>query len=101
MSYEVRWRSDASRDVHAALDWYETEAPEQIARLAERLREAEQTIAQNPFLYRVLDGACRRYSLRTFPYEIWYRVLEEHKIVQILAFIHDRRDKMELADSRL
>lgn len=83
------------------MDWYEIEAPEQTARLVERLQNAERAISENPMLYRVLDGDCRRYTLKTFPYEIWYRVLKERRVIQILAFIHDRRDKVEIVDGRL
>lgn len=43
-------------------------------------------------MQRPLDADHRRFSLRTFPYEIWYRVLDDRQLIQVLAFKHDSRD---------
>lgn len=92
MTYRVHWRSGANLDVHDALTWYEAEAPHQVQRLLKHIEEAEQTIREHPHLQRPIDANHRRFSLRTFPYEIWYRVLDDQQLVQILAFKHDSRD---------
>ena len=92
MNYRLSWRSAANRDVHEALNWYDLEAPHEVPRLLEHIEEAERVIRKHPRLQRVLDGEHRRFSLRTFPYEIWYRVLDDRQLIQILAFKHDSQD---------
>lgn len=86
------WRSDASQDVLDALEWYESEAPSQVPRFLRRLRDAEQLIAAYPYMQRLFDGDFRRIPLKSYPYEIWYRLNESQQSVQILALKHERRD---------
>ena len=43
-------------------------------------------------MQRLIDADHRRFALRTFPYEIWYRIVDDRELIQILAFKHDSRD---------
>lgn len=92
MNYRLNWRSAANRDVHEALAWYEVEAPHQVRRLLQHIEDAERVIRGRPHMQRLIDADHRRFALRTFPYEIWYRIVDDRELIQILAFKHDSRD---------
>ena len=56
MSYIIRFTSGAHRDIYAALDWYEDEAPRQASRLLDRIDEAVEIIRDNPLAFPMVHG---------------------------------------------
>ena len=36
--------------------------------------------------------------LKVFPYKVWYRCLDEHNVIEVLAVFHARQDAEPLDD---
>ena len=80
----------AEADLEDAARWYEDER----AGLAERfLSDVNRTFArirERPLQFPAVSGDVRRALLHTFPYAVYFRVLDE--IVIVLAVLHLRRN---------
>lgn len=100
MSYAVLFRYAAERDAERAQDWYALHAPEQVDRFADDLAATVASIRQSPLGFRILRRNARRAALKVFPYLVWYRVHDEHQVIEVLAVVHERQDGERL-QSRL
>jgi len=89
LSYPITVRLSAKQDVAEAQDWYEERVPGLGARFLAEVDNAIARISDNPFLYPDLFLGNRRYVLRRFPYNIWFRVMGSD--VLIMAIIHGKR----------
>jgi len=80
----------AEADLEDAARWYEDER----AGLAERfLSDVNRTFArirERPLQFPAVSGDVRRALLHTFPFAVYFRVLDE--IVIVLAVLHLRRN---------
>ena len=88
-SLEIRW--DALADIEAAAQWYEDQEPGLGADFARTIRQAIDTLPENPLMYRLHD---RRRNVRwllspRFPYRIVYRMQDE--LITVFAVIHAAR----------
>lgn len=92
MTYAVRIRVDAERDIQQATAWYATEAPEQVSRFKAALRAAADRAAWRPMLTAVVRADARRIHLDAFPYAIYYLVHEQLETIEVVALVHDRED---------
>jgi plasmid stabilization system protein ParE len=88
----------AKTDIAEARNWYRREAPEQIPRFRQSLKEATDLTAAMPLAFADQGGGLRSVGLKVFPYRIWY-VVEDPGVVIILV-IHTSRDPA-LVDQRL
>ena len=79
----------AEADVQEAFEWYEA----QRAGLGEAFRRAlnigVSSVQQQPDGYAVVHRDSRRFLLPTFPYGLYYRVMEESIVV--VACMHGKR----------
>lgn len=101
MTYSVVIRRAAERDIERALDWYRDHAPDQVGRFASEFEAFVERIQGNPRSFRPLRGGARRGMLRVFPYKVWFRCLDEARLVEVLAVIHARQDATRLDDRLL
>jgi plasmid stabilization system protein ParE len=83
------YHPDAETELIEAAQFYEKRVPQLGAQFLEAADHALTTIVDAPDRWRVIEADVRRYSMRRFPYFIYYRVLPEH--LRILAFAHHRR----------
>lgn len=55
----------------------------------EELRSLWQRLRQNPEMYPVYNGEIRRALVHDFPYQVFFRVVEE--VIEVLAVSHSKR----------
>lgn len=96
MKFEIRLGTGAQRDFYQAQAYYDREALEQTGRFVDEFFETTRRLADFPYLAPMIRGAVRRVSLRVFPYQVWYRVDDELKVVEVLALLHDRQDNSRI-----
>jgi toxin ParE1/3/4 len=82
--------TEAGDELQAAAEFYAASADRELARvfLAE-FNRALTLIASNPGLGRALNGNCRKFLMRRFPYSLIYQV--KFDTLRILAVAHQRR----------
>lgn len=72
-----------------AEDWYEERVRGLGVRFRAEVDDAIAKISDNPLLYPDLFHGNRRYVMKRFPYNIWFRVMGSD--VLIMAIIHGKR----------
>jgi len=90
--WTLKFRTSVKDDLAQATSWYEHESPEQIPRFVDEYEKALHLIATQPYLFPERIGPARCYSLRMFPYGIWYVLDEPNTTAHILAVFHFRRN---------
>ncbi|WP_163540897.1 type II toxin-antitoxin system RelE/ParE family toxin [Occultella kanbiaonis] len=98
MTHRVRLTRSAERDRNRAIAWYDAEAPDQTERFIDDFYVAARRLEEFPHSGPVVRSGARRVSLRLFPYQLWYRVHDEAKVVEIIAVLHHRQDPERLND---
>jgi len=90
VTFEVRLRPEAERDLSEAAVWYE----EQVAGLGHQFLDevfnALSTVGDAPHRYPVVHGNTRRMLIRKFPFGVYYQI--EKSTVIVLAIMHASRD---------
>jgi len=89
MKLDVVFRPEAAADVISARRWYENQQAGLGRRFTRSLSETIIRIQDMPRMYVVALENVRRAKLRTFPYLLYYRVLEDR--VEILGVLHGSR----------
>jgi plasmid stabilization system protein ParE len=90
MTYRLRIRSDARRDIISARDWYGRQGSGLGQRFEEELAAALSSIEEQPFLYAAVYRDVRRAMTRRFPYAIYFIV--ENDRLSVLRVLHQARD---------
>jgi plasmid stabilization system protein ParE len=89
MKLIVVFRPDAAADVISARRWYENQRDGLGKQFTRSLRETIVRIQDMPRMYVVALENVRRAKLRTFPYLIYYRLLENR--IEVLGVLHASR----------
>ena len=79
----------AEAELIEAAQFYEARVPQLGGQFLAAADRALSVILQAPERWRIIEADVRRYSMRRFPFFIYYRVLDDH--LRILAFAHHRR----------
>ena len=90
MSHTVVFRPKAKTDLIEARDWYQRQQFGLGETFADAVDETISRIQSMPKLYAVVFQNVRRAKVRTFPYLIYYRLLQER--IEVLAVLHGNRD---------
>ena len=90
MTFLVRIRPLAQRDVRRAFSWYERQQPGLGRDFVEELDVVYERLADSPYAYQDIFHGVRRAILRRFPYAVFYLVPD--KEVRVLAVIDMSRD---------
>ncbi len=90
MTYQVRFRKEAERDIEDAAQWYETQSQGLGHNYLDQISEAVAKIAENPLQYPVVHKGIRRVLINKFPFGIYFRLMED--TVLIFAVLHASRD---------
>ena len=81
----------AEQDIDDAIKWYE----EQEEKLGEKFliafKETLIIVSQNPLHFRKRYKVIRSFSLRKFPYSIFYII--ENETVYVIAVVHQKRNQ--------
>ena len=79
----------AEADVREAFEWYEAQRPGLGGLFRRALDIGVGSVEQQPDAYGVVNRELRRFLLRTFPYGLYYRVMEQNIVV--VACMHGKR----------
>jgi plasmid stabilization system protein ParE len=79
----------ATKDLKAAIEWYDRFAPELGDRFVACLDELLERVARHPSMYRCVEAEARRALLRQFPYAVYYRL--DDAVIRIIAILHTSR----------
>jgi len=90
MSHTVVFRPKAKTDLIEARDWYQRQQFGLGETFADAVDETISRIQSMPKMYAVVFRNVRRAKVRTFPYLIYYRLLQER--IEVLAVLHGSRD---------
>lgn len=80
----------ADRDVTKAFEWYERERPGLGGEFVAAFRETVELLEHMSELGHLVHGDLRRFSVRGFPYAIYYRITRSN--IRIRACLHERRE---------
>ncbi|MDR1441157.1 MAG: type II toxin-antitoxin system RelE/ParE family toxin [Bifidobacteriaceae bacterium] len=85
--------SEAARgDLRHVARYYRREAPAQVARFRAEYRYAVGRVREWPHLSSEDRPNVRHRSVRSFPYNVFYALDEDARVVTVTAVIHHRRD---------
>ena len=90
MTYLVRIRPLAQRDIRRAFSWYERQRSGLGTDLVNELDAVYERLAKNPYAYQEVLSGVRRAILRRFPYAVFYLIVEEE--VRVLCVMDMSRD---------
>ncbi|MFP4423319.1 MAG: type II toxin-antitoxin system RelE/ParE family toxin [Desulfococcaceae bacterium] len=80
---------EARAEFLEAVRYYESQKPGLGFRFRNMTEEGIKKVAENPFLFRVIQPPFRRYLLHIFPYSIIYSIEPDH--LRIIAVSHNKR----------
>lgn len=90
MSYFIRIRPEAERDLEKAFSWYEEQRPGLGREFVAELDKVYERLAETPYIYADVYRGVRRALLRRFPVGVFYLVTENE--VCVLAVVDIARD---------
>jgi toxin ParE1/3/4 len=90
MPYPLRYRAEAEAEVSNAYWWFEEQQAGLGVQFLNRLEELDAKIAENPYLFQVVEPPdVRRGLLGRFPYSLFYRI--QGAEVDVLACLHQHQ----------
>lgn len=89
MTYEVRLRDEADRDLTAAALWYELNRPGLGHDFIDEAARALHSISEQPAMYPVVWRGIHRTLMNRFPFGIYFRIRND--TVVVLAVMHGSR----------
>ena len=89
MASDVSFHEQASAEYEAAFEWYYLRSEFAAASFAEEIARAISEISKAPKRWPETTPTVRKFSLRQFPFIVFYRELPGK--IQILAVAHGRR----------
>ncbi|WP_298226959.1 type II toxin-antitoxin system RelE/ParE family toxin [Gryllotalpicola sp.] len=96
MTYRVRLRRMAGDDYVRAIDWYLSEAPHQVHRFQDEVEAAIARVIERPQLPPIIYSGLRHVVTHVFPYQLWYLVIEDEELIDVVAIVHERQDRARL-----
>lgn len=94
MTLKVLVTAEAEEDFLVARSWYEANAPDQVVRLLGELDAVIERIRLFPSSFAPVYREARRVRLRVFPYQLWFRLLESRGVIEVVALVHVRQDRL-------
>ena len=91
MTYEIRIRHLAERDLEKLYAWYDNQAAGLGGRLVRELDNAFSILEDSPKIYADIYNGTRRAILRKFPVGVFYKVQDQ--VVQVIAVRHLASDQ--------
>jgi toxin ParE1/3/4 len=90
MSYLIRIRPQAERDVEKAFSWYEGQRPGLGREFILELDKVLLRLSKYPYMYREIRRGVRRTITRRFPIAVFYIATDTE--VRVLAIVDMARD---------
>ncbi len=89
MTYTVRLREEADRDIADAAKWYEEQREGLGHEFLDEVLHSISLIQENPLSYPLVLRDTHRAVVSKFPFAIFYRVVDYHLVV--IAVMHGSR----------
>jgi plasmid stabilization system protein ParE len=89
MTYEVRLREEADRDLAEAALWYELHGNGLGFQFLDEVLHVVATIAEHPFIYPVVWRETHRALMNRFPFGIYFRM--SGGTIVVVAVMHGSR----------
>jgi plasmid stabilization system protein ParE len=89
VTYEVRLRDEADRDLTEAALWYELHGTGLGYQFLDEVLRALASIAENPFMYPVVWRETHRALMNRFPFGIFFRT--RCSTIVVVAVMHGSR----------
>lgn len=89
MTYEVRLRDEADRDLTAAALWYELNRPGLGDEFLREVERVLRSIAERPAMYPIVWRETHRALMNRFPFGIYFRISND--IIVVAAVMHGSR----------
>ena len=93
MSYRVGLSPNALQDRNRIVAFYDDREKLQGDRFLEDFFATAHLLEDAPDIGRFISGDVRQWHLKVFPYQLWYRVTHELKLVRVIAVVGDRQDE--------
>jgi len=90
MTYEVRFRSEAEKDIEDAVIWHEKQRPGLGKALLNEVSIALNNIAEQPLMYPIVHRNIHRALIHKFPFGIFYKI--DKNLIIIFAIMHVSRN---------
>jgi plasmid stabilization system protein ParE len=90
MTYLIRIRPQAERDVDEAYSWYERQRPGLGKELLSELDKVLLRLSKNPYMHRKIHRGVRRAITRRFPIAVFYIATDTE--IRVLAVVNMARD---------
>lgn len=92
MNYELFITKSAQLDLDEIFIWYEEQKTHLGREFIEEFDQTVNRISKNPFFASLVDQEARSASLKKFPYQIVYRIIESDSQIRIIAVVHHHRN---------
>ncbi len=92
MSYAVVFKESVADEIGDTKKWYKLKKAGLGSILMLSIEDTLKILAKNPFQYMRVYKDIRRAIVNPFPYNLFYRIDEDAKLVEIIAFRHQARD---------
>ena len=96
MTHRVWFTDGALFDLRAAHGWYEDKVPGLGARFAEAVERQAKSLDEKPEKYRVAYKNIHRCSVPKFPFELYYKIEDQHVVVLVVHAV--RQDSAKLIE---
>src|SRR5690242_4461084 len=93
MKYQLVIEDGAIHELTEACSWYESQYTGLGNEFLLCIRQAFEIIENFPKAYKVVFKNIHRFSIRRFPYSIFYTI--EKNIIAVIAIFHNRREPNE------
>ncbi len=100
MTFQVRLSPNARRDRDRIIAYYDDPDRLQGDRFIDDFFQSAAQLIHQPHLGRVVRNDVRRWHLRIFPCQIWYRIDPDLKAVRIIAVVGDSQDHEQFNERR-
>lgn len=91
MKLAVQFRPIAKAEFNDAVDWFEEKRIGLGIDFTDAVRDVLDTVSKSPLIYRKLYRDVRCVSVAGFPYQIFYRVLN-NETIEVLSVFQVRRN---------
>lgn len=92
--YTVKISRKAENEIQKASEYYKFIDIELEAKLKLELSKKFKTLEGSPHIFQIRIREIRKVVLKTFPYSLYFKIIESQKVILIFRFRHERQDRL-------
>ena len=93
MPWKIRIAESAKKDITEIKKWYSEQSPVAAKNFTFELISAIESLQKENIEHKKAYGNYRRLLLKKFPFVIYYNRLYQSEITEIIAILHNKRDR--------